>query len=435
MKLLPITEVKVAPRQRQEFDAQALQDLVDSIEANGLLHAPVLRDGGWLVAGERRLRAIKEIYALGGTFRYDGAVIPVGSVPYVDLGELDDLARMEAELSENIHRADLTWQERAAAEAKLHLLRAKQKERAGLPPQTAAETAEELHGRSDGGYQAGVRTNIILAQHLHDPDVSAAKNPKDAMKILLRKEEQETNTARALTVGRSYSAASHTLVHGDSLQWMQTSDAAQFDVIVTDPPYGMGADDFGDAAGKLITINHEYKDDATSFYDLLGAAAPGFDRICKPAAHLYVFCDIDNFHFLRGLFAKSWKVFRTPIVLHKLNSGRVPLPEFGPRRCYELILYAYRGGRRTTSIYPDVITATGDDNLGHGAQKPVGVYQDLLKRSCRPGDRVCDPFAGTGTIFPAAHALQLYATGVEKEANYYGIALKRLQELDNAKAA
>ena len=32
----------------------------------------------------------------------------------------------------------------------------------------------------------------------------------------------------------------------------------------------------------------------------------------------------------------------------------------------------------------------------HGAQKPVVVYQNLLQRSVRAGDKVLDPFAGTG---------------------------------------
>jgi DNA modification methylase len=43
---------------------------------------------------------------------------------------------------------------------------------------------------------------------------------------------------------------------------------------------------------------------------------------------------------------------------------------------------------------------------------------------------VLDAFAGTGTIFPAAHACKLYATGLELSAEYYGIAVKRLNALD-----
>lgn len=38
-----------------------------------------------------------------------------GLAPVVDVGQLSSIARMEAELEENILRDDLTWQERATA--------------------------------------------------------------------------------------------------------------------------------------------------------------------------------------------------------------------------------------------------------------------------------------------------------------------------------
>jgi DNA modification methylase len=59
----------------------------------------------------------------------------------------------------------------------------------------------------------------------------------------------------------------------------------------------------------------------------------------------------------------------------------------------------------------------------------VSLYEDLLKRSARPGDSVLDPFAGSGTIFPAAHSLKIKATGIELDPSAYGIAVKRLGEL------
>jgi DNA modification methylase len=194
----------------------------------------------------------------------------------------------------------------------------------------------------------------------------------------------------------------------------------------------MGADEFGDGAGKLVAIEHGYDDSKLSFQRLMVDAARGLDRVCKPEAHLYVCCDLDNFDWLRNLFRQygGWSVFRTPIINEKVNSGRVPLPEHGPRRTYEIILYAFRGGKRVTGIYPDVMHTQGDEQLGHGAQKPIAMYADLLRRSARPGDRVLDPFAGTGTIFPAAHAHKVYATGIERDENSFGIAARRLAGLD-----
>lgn len=430
MHTLHINEVVVPEyRQRRQFDPGALLELQESIESIGLLQAIVVREGNVLVAGERRLRACKELYALDGRVKYSGTFVPVNHVPVVDLGSLVPLAAMEAELEENIRREDLTWQEKATALAKLHELRSAQA-RAHGDSHTVGDTALEVEGRKDGYYQDKVRQTLIVADHLDNPLVAKAKDVKEAFKILQRVEENRQNAVLSAAIGATHSAAQHTLLLGDCVQWLEDMEGGQFDVICTDPPYGMGADTFGDGAGRLTTITHEYSDDLASFQQLLSAVARGITRVAKPAAHLYLCCDIDQFHWLKELFTTlEWSVFRTPLINVKAGGGRVPLPEHGPRRCYETILYAHRGGKRVRAIYPDVITTAADENRGHGAQKPVALYIDLLRRSALPGDRILDPFAGTGTIFDAAQELKLVATGIELNPAYHGICVKRLEEL------
>jgi site-specific DNA-methyltransferase (adenine-specific) len=431
MRVIPISAVVVAPgRQRQEFDPKALMELQESILKFGLMHPLVVRDGEQLVAGERRLRAVQDIYALGGQFSCNNQPIPAGHVPVVSLGDLSPLDAMEAELDENIKRKDLTWQETAQAIAKLHEFRVAQAAATG-GVHKVADTAMEIEGRADGDYQEKTRQAIIVARHLDNPDVAKAKDTKEAFKILKRAEEAKVNAAIGAAVGKTFSSADHTLLLGDCIDWMQSIPPASFDVICTDPPYGMGADTFGDGAGRLTAITHSYADDEMSFRGLLAQVAEGIDRVAKPAAHLYLCCDIDQFHWLRELFANigGWHVFRTPLINVKAGGGRVPLPEHGPRRCYETILYAFRGDKRTRAIYPDIISSAADDNLGHGAQKPVELYTDLLRRSIVAGDSVLDPFAGTGTIFPAAHGLKVRATGIELNPSYHGICVKRIEEL------
>jgi DNA modification methylase len=192
----------------------------------------------------------------------------------------------------------------------------------------------------------------------------------------------------------------------------------------------MGADSFGDAGGKLTGIEHHYDDSYESWLALMREWAPLSFAVAKPQAHAYVFCDFDNFHKLKEfMLAAGWYVFRTPLIVHKLNSGRVPLPDQGPRRQYEIILYAIKGDKPTTHIYPDVISTAADENLTHGAQKPVALYQNLLQRSVKPGDRVADFFAGSGTIFEAAHGMKCYAVGTEQSPEYYGMSLARIKRL------
>jgi len=441
VKSLPIAAIQISPnRQRRVFELKELGELAESLKKNGLFHPIVLRVGAdtpeegcsyILVSGERRLRAISDIHALGESFTHDGEIVPIGEIPYVSLGELDELAREEAELDENLRRTDLSWQERAGATARLSALREKQSLAGGSRLPSTADIALEVRGSSEGIHQETTRREIIVAQHMDDPEVKAAKSVDDAFKILRRKEDTQKRVQLAAEIGRTYSAkTAHEVRHEDSLAWMGQADAEQFDVILTDPPYGIDADQFGDSGGHAAGA-HFYEDSYENWKNLITALAREGFRLSKPQAHAYCFCDITRFEELKQVFsAAGWQPFRTPIIWHKPNGSRTPWPEHGPQRRHELILYAMKGKKPVTRIYSDLVTYAADENLGHNAQKPVALYVDLLRRSVNPGDRVLDPFAGSGPIFPAANGLKLRAIGIEQDAAAYALCLNRLNALD-----
>ena len=435
---IPVSSLHIASnRQRREFDPVAMMELVDSIQSKGLFHPIVIRITPGectackytLVAGERRLRAIQDLWAIGGLLRYNGQAIQEGFIPIVSLGELSPLDAEEAELEENSRRADLTWQELAAANARLAQLRTKQAELAGTPVPTVNELAQEIRGTAEGYAGERTRQELIVAKHLGDEEIAGAKTIKEAFKILRRKEDVKRNLRLSEHVGQTFSAAEHRLFLGPFEKWMADMPAESFDVILTDPPYGMGAQDFGDSGG-LISSKHAYDDSFPTWDPMMCVFALGAYRVAKAQAHAYLFCDIENFKRLKEhMVAAGWTVHRTPLIWHKPNGQRAPWPEHGPQRKYEVILYAMKGKKPTTKLAPDLVAYTADENLGHAAQKPVALYVDLLKRSVRPGDTVLDAFAGSGTVFPAAHELQCAATGIELDPNHYGIAVKRIESL------
>lgn len=432
---IPISQIVVkSGRQRQQFDPKLLNELAESIRQYGLFHAIGLeRENGQIVLryGERRLRAVQDIYELGGKLRYDNHEVPEGQIPFCDLGTLTEIQREEIELAENIIRTDLTWQERATATAKLTALRTGQADFAGLPRPTVADIAQEMRKSSEGVHHETTRREIIVAKHLDDPEVKAAKSVDDAFKLLRRKEETKKNAEHAAQIGRTFTAELHRLYNEDALDWITKCPAEQFDVILTDPPYGMGADEFGDSGGRAVGA-HGYNDSQENALLLIGRLLANSIRITKPQAHLYIFCDIDIFHEIRRMAdVDGWWTHRTPLVWHKPNASRVPWPEHGPQRKYELILYAVKGKKPVTKIFPDVVSYNPDENLGHAAQKPVALFEDLLRRSVRAGDSVLDPFCGTGPVFSAAHSLKCKAVGIERDAGAYGIAAKRLERLKN----
>lgn len=434
MQLIARKDIIIRPnRQRKEFDQQTLADLAQSIEYKQLMHAPVLREESGqmvLVAGETRIKAIDSIRLLGGTFSYNGQVVPDDMIPYVTMGQLTELEAEEAELDENIKRKELSWQDNAAAMAKLHSLRSRQAQAAGRI-HTVADTAMEVKGRNDGAYQESIRKDIIIAKHLDNPLIAKAKDSNEAFKILKKQETTQKNIQLATAVGATFTSAVHELYNKDCLAWLHACPADTFDCILTDPPYGMGADQFGDGGGGRLSNNeHHYDDSYDSWRALMLQWAPLAYKVAKTEAHAYVFCDIDNFAELRQIMkAAGWYVFRTPFICTKPNSGRVPLPDQGPRRQWEMLLYAIKGKKKTNAIYPDVITTMADPGLTHGAQKPVALYCDLLKRSVKPGDVVLDSFAGSGTIFAAAQQFKCKAVGIEMNPEYYTLCMQRIEGL------
>jgi ParB family transcriptional regulator, chromosome partitioning protein len=101
---LPISAIQHNPHQpRQDFDADDLQRLAESISAHGLLQPVVVRpfEGGYqLIAGERRLRAA----GLAGWTEVPAVVI-----------EADERQTAELAIIENMQRKDLNALEKAAS--------------------------------------------------------------------------------------------------------------------------------------------------------------------------------------------------------------------------------------------------------------------------------------------------------------------------------
>jgi len=425
MHIAHTSQIQIPTRQRKHFEPHSIETLAESIAEKGLLHPLVCKAQAGqfvLVAGERRLRAIKSLQSEGVIFTCNDILIDVGKVPVILISaDLTDIQVREAELEENILREDLTWQEQAKALEELHNIRVAQN-----PKQTAISTAQEaFHLPADytgGSASAKVMQAQTVAKHLDDPEVAAARNLNEAFNIASRKIEQDF--VAELTRRGAAKPSAHNLWQG-KLEEVLPNLSTKFDCIIADPPYGMGAtESFGDAA----KVAHRYEDTQEAALDVCSAIfelgyAATFDR-----AHLYMFCDIDLFSVLHDLGKLSgWDVWRTPLIWSKGSTGHAPIRNRGFRRTYEIILFASKGGREFGTLHNDVIQVPNLRDRIHAAQKPHELYRALLGYSCIPGDKVLDPCCGSGTIFPAAHELKLVATGIELDEEYYRMALTTLE--------
>lgn len=430
MHIISTTSIHVGQeRQRREFDPVKLKQLADSIERNGLLHPIVIEslENRRLLAGERRLRVCS---GLNAAYRCNNSEVAPGNIPVLVFGELTELQRQEVEYEENAVRANLTWQENNAALARLHALRTAQKAAVG-ERQTFTATATEVKGDKVSAPDImAVRHATILEPFLDDPEVKKADTEKEALAIVRKRLTAEFSVRLAKSVETATKAKSpHTLIHGDCREVLATLDAGVYDCIIVDPPYGIDAHKMSPLSGAESGTRHEYEDTFEAAYEVWDSIFSQGTRICKTAAHLYMFCDFRHWATIKEMAeGYGWVVWSTPIIWHKPGGGMLGDTARGPRKSYEIILYASRGDRRVTGVYLDVIVANSADTEHHAAAKPVSVYVNLLRRSCHPGDRIIDMCCGGGTVFPAANTLNLIATGIEGVERHYANAMRRLEE-------
>jgi site-specific DNA-methyltransferase (adenine-specific) len=427
--ILQLNEVIIAPdRIRRDFDKKKLAELEDSILRLGNIHPPVVRsaDNPVLIAGERRFRAIKSLAEKKQGYAADGNELEVGEILVNTLEDLNGIELVEAELEENVCRDNLTPIERAKANARLHELRCQQRgaySRATKSGQTVTETATEIKGKEANAADVkSLQEDLIIAEHSDDPFVAAAADKREALRII--RDKKKTEHRAKLAQSFDLSRVEHRLIRGDCFELELPSDT--YDVILTDPPYGVNMDKVEFWDGSF----HEY-DDSDEAFKFICDNLPGLTyRIAAEQAHIYVFCDIRRFNDLFAAFTISnWEVWPRPLIWDKGNIGSYGNIEFGFRSTYEAILFANKGKRPTTAAYRDVINVNQSTALPHPAGKPVELYSDLLKRSALPGNKVIDLFCGHGPIFPAAQANRCVATGVELNEKYYNMAVETLSKV------
>lgn len=440
----PPTEIIVPEdRIRKEFNAKKLRELADSIKGRkqdtpGICY---LNEEGKpvLVAGERRLRAC-EIAEVEFTFRLES--------------ETDPLIIYEIELEENLQRVNLTFQEEAEALYNLHALKQKLFGEAGPGSKTGwseKKTAKHLE-RSVGS----VHEDLELAMFIKAfPEVAKAPNKTEAKKIIKRlKEEHERTIAldKALEVAEdipdrdteAYAAAEEAdrteelirhyskFVHKGSMEEIfPTLPDEEFDVVIFDPPWGVGYDKNKVEVGS----QKDYEDDPEVFDENIERWLHLIWTKMKPDSHLYLFFGMAKMEETYAALERvGFVTNRIPIIWYKAGAGRTRNPDVWLGRAYEPIAYARKGNKKLViKGSPDVITTPVVPRLlkkNHPSAKHPMIIEDLLKKSAYPGDKILDPMCGSGMTGVACEHLKkeraLSFTMIEKDPDFYALAIANL---------
>lgn len=416
------SDIEIGRRQREEFKQTSLEELRDSILDVGLIHAPVVSNDMQLAAGERRLRALA--LTEGKPYRYGDAELCYPEVPVHMVPVADPRTLAKIELDENLRRENLTAMEEARAIATLHGLATEVH-----PGQTMKDTSEDL-AKLEGheprkSDEVRVANSILVEQFKDDPEVQKAAKVSLNRAAKVARKKMEIQLSRVLGGTEFLQEDEFFEVRcGDAKGILQEYQSNPFDILLFDPPYGVGADSFGEQA---MDLGHQYDDDWLTARDLVESiiSAP----IYKDQAHALMFCSYDKFQIWKEIYHdNNWRPWPRPLIWSKGQQAHAPRPGFGPRYSYECVLFAARGDRQVRETINDVIHCPPPKDKIHAAEKPADLLAELIRFVASPGDRLVDPTCGSGPIFTAARGKELFVTGIELSADYAAIAQGRAKE-------
>ena len=239
------------------------------------------------------------------------------------------------------------------------------------------------------------------------------------------------------------------LFKGDCLELMKQLEDESIDLVLSDPPFGMTANQW-DSVIPLAPLFEHYQ------------------RIIKPHGAVLLF-GMGKFGANLIVNAPKKMPYRYEWVWHKTAPGgflwshHMPLrahenvyvfykhlPTYNPQMRMGFKPYADKGRNKqstnyhkSSGVYPtrishgerfpiDVIKFSNANhrNKVHPTQKPVDLLQYLIKTYTNEGMTVLDNTMGSGSTGVAAVSLNRNFIGMELDADYFKIAKERIQKAD-----
>lgn len=235
-----------------------------------------------------------------------------------------------------------------------------------------------------------------------------------------------------------------TTYNGNCIDEMKIIESETIDLIVTDPPYNLGnfmkdrdtnlvkmRDNFFGAAGWDDLDFEEWEQCMDAYFE---EAA----RVMKKGASMVVFMAIIKVESIIRLAEKHGFYYKTTGIWHKLN----PMPRnmnlhfVNSTESWVYFTYKTRTGtfNNDGKVMHDFIetsvTPNSERKYGkHPTQKPEQLISHFIDVLSNPGDRVLDPFMGSGTTGVVCKKKNRDFVGIELDKDYYNLANKRMEDV------
>jgi len=203
------------------------------------------------------------------------------------------------------------------------------------------------------------------------------------------------------------------LIHGDCMDYMKDCPDNSFDLAIVDPPYGIKEDashnNLGDRpTAKWMNPNSQkYK----MFDDSKRPDNEYFTELFRVAKHQIIW---GGNNFTNELPPSTgWIVWdKKADIKEALSMCELAYSSF-KKKCnkFEYLWAGFKKAEQIKRIHP--------------TQKPVKLYDWLLRNYAEPGQRILDTHLGSGSSAIAAHYFGVDFVGIEIDEDYYKAATKR----------
>ena len=199
---------------------------------------------------------------------------------------------------------------------------------------------------------------------------------------------------------------------------MKTCDDNAFELAIVDPPYGINADVSQNKAGKVrldkegnIKSNHGWKSYKETSWDSHPPSPEYFKELFRVSKNQIVWGGnymIGNLHPSQG-----WVCWNKMQREFSLADGELAWTSFN----LAMRIFDMSRGEALSK----------NSKRFHPTQKPVKLYDWLLVKYAKPGDKILDTHLGSGSSAIAAHYAGHDFVGCEIDKDYFDAAQARIE--------
>ena len=235
------------------------------------------------------------------------------------------------------------------------------------------------------------------------------------------------------------------LLNIDCMEYMKTLPDKAFDLTITSPPYNMNlrVNSRGDGycsrqIVKEISTKYKNYDDnlpMDEYKDFLVSVMKELVRVSEVTFFNIQVITGNKPAFFSAVGEMSSEI--KELIVWDKGAGQPAIQEGVMNSCFELILVL--GGNPITRSFQnrkfkrgtvDNIFRIGKSSatgIDHKASFPIDIPNKILHVFAKDGDRIFDPFLGTGTTAISAHNGGFDFVGCEIDIDYYNAAKERFK--------